>query len=76
MDVKFFHNEVTVRHRALLTNAEDVATLGNQAQVITTNWYDEPIPVEVLVNKAKEFNKDTVTIETQTTVERSFYVET
>lgn len=75
MDREPFHSEVIVRHRALLGRAKDYTTLRDQAEVNASKWYDEPIPIEELVKKAKELGKDVITLETQTIVERCFYVE-
>lgn len=69
-------NEIThSMYRALLANADDVAKNGDNAEVSTSHWYDEEPPMDELVKKAKELDKDVITIETHTITLRNYEVK-
>lgn len=73
--MKPFFEETRTSYRALLSNAEDVADNGEQAEVMTTRWYDKELPMDELIKEAKENDKDVITIETETITQRSYEVQ-
>lgn len=70
--MKPFFEETETSYRALLSNAEDVFAERENAEVIATRWYDTEPPLDQLIMKAKELNKDVITIEEQILTQRSY----
>jgi len=73
--MKPFFEEKHVQHRALLSRAEEVAEKGDQAEVVSSYWYDEEPPLKEVVKTAKERGFDVITIESVTTVQKGYEVE-
>lgn len=73
--MKPFFEETQTSYRALLSNANDIAADGENAEVVATRWYDEEPPMDQLIEKAKELGKDVITMEEQIITQMSYEVE-
>lgn len=73
--MKPFFEETITSHRAILTKDEDVVTNKENAEAVITGWYDQELPMDQLIQKAQELNKNVITIETKTITQRSYVVD-
>lgn len=61
--MKPIKTQTDVKHRALLTDSKEFNEKGPDAEITTTRWYDQELPLDTIKKEAKEMGFDLIIME-------------